>query len=208
MSLESSTGLGVGGAGLHDRLPKVLKELQGLTISTVAGAAANTKINLAALRSEDTIIGATKVASGVPSDVLGTLTVEDLRASGTLTLSGVVAADTAVVNGKTYTFKASADPLKLEVTVGGTDTITATNLKNKINQVEANGSVVASSSGAVVTIKAKLEGTAGNSIALGSTTHVTRSGATLSGGTTTGGFKLSGDSTGAVIQLVWFNKNY
>lgn len=207
MSLESATGLGVGGAGLNDRLQKIVKELQGLTVTTVAGAAANTKINVAALRSEDTIIAATKVDTGVPSDVLSTLTIEDVRASGTLTLSGVVADDTAVVNGKTYTFKASADPMARQVTVGGTDTITATNLKNKINEVEANGDVIASSSGAVVTIKAKLEGTGGNSIALGATTHVTRSAATLAGGTTTGGFKLSADSASKVIQLIWFNKN-
>ena len=206
MSLESVTGLGIGGAGIHDRLPKILKELQGFTTTLVAGAVANTKIDVAALRSEDTILAALKFDTGVPSDVLGTLTVEDVRASGTLTLSGVVADDTAVVNGKTYTFKASANALRREVTVGGSDTITATNLKNKINEVEANGSVVASSSGAVVTIKAKAEGTGGNSIALGATTHVTRSGATLTGGTATGGFKLSADSTGTNVLLLWFNK--
>lgn len=48
-----------GGSGLSDgTLASAIKELQGLTISPVAGAAAGVKMNIAAIREEDTILAA------------------------------------------------------------------------------------------------------------------------------------------------------
>ena len=46
MALQDLTGVGQGGAGLQDKLPKAVKELQGARQVVVAGAAANTNIAL------------------------------------------------------------------------------------------------------------------------------------------------------------------
>ena len=47
-----------GGSGLTDNLPKLVRELAGLTPTIVAGVAAGSKMNIAAIREEDTILAA------------------------------------------------------------------------------------------------------------------------------------------------------
>ncbi len=105
MSLEKVGPLGYGGERLNTRLPKILQELQGFTISgPLTGAAANTPIVVAdGIDIQDTIVKALMFASGVPSDITSTVSIVDLRASGTLTLASVVAGATATINGKVYT---------------------------------------------------------------------------------------------------------
>lgn len=110
-------------------------------------------------------------------------------ASATLTFSTAVptANETVTVNGKVFTFKAAnavTDPY--HVAIGGTLNDTATNMAAAINKHRqdfgvANG-VIASVSGAVVTVKSA--GTAGNAVTLAEAgANIAASGANLTGGT-------------------------
>jgi hypothetical protein len=208
MALESLKRVGPGNSGLHNDLPKILTELQGLNVTLLTGAAANTKIALAAIRNEDTIISAVQFAAGVPTDITGTMSIDDLRASGTLTLGSVVAGNNAVVNGKTYTFRAAGtqNALLNEISLGANANEAAANLAARINFAEGSGVVFASAAANVVTVRARAEGTGGNAITISGSTNVTASGATLAGGAASGGVRSSGNTTGNTIQLFWYNK--
>lgn len=111
----------------------------------------------------------------------------DVAASGTLTLASVVATNTCSVNGTTFTCVASGATGN-QFNVGGTDTITATNLAAAINAsatAVVSGAVVATSSGAVVTITALASGAGGNMYTIsGGQATITASGANLTGGVT------------------------
>jgi len=199
MAKESLTGL----SG-SPRVSKALRELQGLTVSVLTGASANTKIDLAAIRPEDTIVSAVMVAAGVPSDISADASIVDLRATGTLTLGTVVANNTATVNGRLFTFKATPTDLQ-HVLLGGTAAANAINLAAKINALEGNA-VTATPATNVVTVRANAEGTAGNSIAIVGGSNVTASGATLAGGSATGGVKFTSSTASNTVLLTWFNK--
>ena len=71
MSLEQNSQLGVGGAGLSGNsagsVSAIVKELQGFSVTLLAGAAANTSIPLASIRKEDTIISALNNAGPLPT---------------------------------------------------------------------------------------------------------------------------------------------
>lgn len=73
MALEQNPSLGNGGAGFQGSgsgsAAAMLKELQGLSIRVVAGAAASTSIAVAGIATEDTILSVVKFSAGVPSDV-------------------------------------------------------------------------------------------------------------------------------------------
>lgn len=194
-------------------VPGAVKELQGFTLSLLAGAAANTKINVAALRKKHTLLGALNNNAGTITDILSTITVEDLRATGTLTCAAVAAGDTCEVNGVTYTAAvapASATQFKVEAT----NNAQAATLAKCINDYENRyagsaqnvAKVVASVVNAVVTITAKDEGTDGNALTLlGTAVRLVASGSgTLAGGSATGGFKSSG--TTQQVILFWLNK--
>lgn len=201
---ESGTGPG--------SLYAILAELQGLNINLVTGGSASTKFNLAAIRQEDTIVAAFNNNAGTLTDIKANITIADTRASGTLTLSGIVADDTAVVNGVTYTFKASpnsGDIRQVQLTAGNNNANAAA-LSAAINKYnDCRGSYVTNVSATVlnnvVTVTANSEGTDANSYGLVGGTHITASAATLAGGTTTGGI-LSSSVTNQII-LFWFNKN-
>lgn len=212
MSLEALSKLGIGGTGLNgqgaESVFAALREVQGLTMSVLAGAAANTKINLAAIRSEDTIVGALNNNAGTITDIKADVMVEDVRASGTVTFTGAAVADeTITVNGKVYTAKAAVTDTMTQFPVTATVATAAAALAAAINAREANAlnEVTASSNAGVVTVRATAEGTGGNAITLvEGATNVAVSGAVLSGGTATGGIKSS-SITNQVI-LLWFNK--
>lgn len=210
--LENVSKVGHGGAGGQGYGPgsvqAILTELQGLAIALLTGAGANTKIALAAIRPEDTILSAINNNAGTLTDITNTMSIVDPRATGTLTLSGVAADQTVTVAGKTYTAVDGVAANSSEFTVDGDDTADAAALAAAINATE-NGrdlsQVTATSAAGVVTVKAIADGTAGNSIALTkSAAGVTLSGATLSGGTATGGVQ----STGVTNQILlhWYNK--
>jgi len=107
------------------------------------------------------------------------------QASGTLTLDTVIATNTALINGVTFTAVASGATGN-QFNVGGSDTITAANLAAAINgsaSALVNGHVLASAVGPVVTVTAKLAGVTGNAITIaGGGATVAASGARLTGG--------------------------
>lgn len=215
MALEQNTQLGVGGAGMQGNAPgsvaAMVKELQGFSVSLLAGAAANTTIPLAAIRKEDTVISALNNSAGTITDITANISINSVNASGTVTAGTVVAGDSVTIAGLTYTLVsnptvvAAGDYSKVKVGASATDA--ATNLAAAVNAREGSRTalVIATSAVAVVTITAVAEGVAGNSIALTEVgTTFTVSGAVLTGGTATGGIK-STSVTNQVI-LYWFNK--
>lgn len=215
--LENLNGLGVGGAkvsgGVTPNLATALAELQGLNILLLAGAAANTKINLAAIRSEDTIVAAFNNNAGTLTDITGTMSIDDTRASGTVSVGATAAGDTVTVAGLTYTLVANGTNVAAgdytKVKVGASATDCATNLAAAINARESRRNtaqqVTASAATTTVTVRAVVDGTAGNSIALAEVGNTfTVSGATLANGTATGGVRSTGVTN--QIMLFWYNK--
>jgi phage tail sheath gpL-like len=107
------------------------------------------------------------------------------RASGTLTLASVVATNSCVINGVTFTAVASGATGN-QFNVGVDDPTTAANLAAAINAsitAFVSGYVVATSSGAVVTVLSVFYALAGNMITLAGGTNITASGSKLTGGT-------------------------
>jgi len=213
MALYSDASLGVGGTGFQGTGPEsaaaMIKELQGLNVELLTGTTANTKIAVAAIREGDTILKCLNNNAGTITDKTSTMSIVPVKASGTLTLVSAIATDAVTVNGKTYTFQAGAPTTYGQVQIGVSDTASATNLKNAINSYETRVGneyeVVATSNAGVVTITARAEGTAGNAITISSAdSTITASGATLAGGTATGGV-MSTDVTNQLI-LFWYNK--
>lgn len=85
-----------------------------------------------------------------------------VQASGTITLSSFVNNDTITINGTTMTGKDTPSGAA-EFAILGTDTLTAAAAVVKINaNTTLNKQVVASSSGAVITITALVPGAFGN----------------------------------------------
>jgi hypothetical protein len=208
-----SSNFGKGGSGLDKLLRAILVEQQGLTISLLAGATASTKMDLAAIRDEDTVIAAVHNTAGTLA-LLTDVTIVDLRASGTITFTGVpIAAETITVNAKIYTFIAAVavrTPGSRQINLGTDEDTTAANVVAVVNEVEAwDGSqqVRAAAVAGVVTITAVAEGTGGNAFTLAeSATTTAVSGAVLSGGNATGGVKSGTDISTDQLLLVWFNK--
>lgn len=142
--------------------------IMGRTISVKVPLAETTLDNLVA-----TMPGATLVQNG------GT------KASGTITVStNPVANDTIVVNGVTFTFKASATT-PLDIAIGAAANNTATNIAAVLTAYSDPRVSIAKYSVAtnVVTVTYEEYGTGGNAFTLAKTgTGITVSGATLSGG--------------------------
>lgn len=215
MSLqELNKQLGQGGANLNDQAPAALKELQGLTVSVLAGAAADTKINLNAIRLEDTLVSVLESAAGVFTERSANTTIADLRASGTLTVVTAAAGNTATVNDVVFTYSANPTAITDVAFTDGDDNANAAALASAINAYERRyqegwpeATVVASVAANVVTVTAVEEGSAGNAITLAGTGGVTASAATLENGSDTGGILIDVDTTGDSLAVFWFNKN-
>ncbi len=193
--LNSLTGLGAGGSRLDMSGPlslsAVLTEIQGLTFSLLGSAGAGVKNNLAAIRPEDTIVAALNNNGGTITNVAF---VQGAKAAGTLTFASAVENDTFVVNGVTFTLKASPVlGVYTDVVVGATDTAQATFAAAAINAFfgATDGSVTATSALGVVTITSATSGTGSNSYTTVGGTHVTAGAATLAGGTADAGITIS-----------------
>lgn len=224
MAMEQiSALLGHGGVGLTDKLPKVVKEIAGLNVTVVNGAAAGTAMAIAAMRDEDTILEAVRLNDtwAAPTSDLANITIQSCKASGTITLANAVpvADDEVEVRGVTYTFQAAADRVALtDVLIGATLAASAANLAAAINAYETSYDgtsarvplVVATADNAVVTVTAVNEGTAANAYTLAKTFatagNASVSASTLAGGTTTGGIKSTTDLSTASLLVFWFNK--
>ena len=108
-----------------------------------------------------------------------------VAATGTVTLAAMVAADTVTVASVVFTCVASGATGN-QFNLGGTDTITATNLAAAINASASLSQVaMATSTGPVVTVTAALKGKIGNSLGLAISLHGSVSGALLTGGVNT-----------------------
>lgn len=206
MALTQTEREGLGG----NKNSPAISELQGLNISLLAGALADTKIDVATINSGDTVISAINNNGGTMTDVTGTISIVDLRASGTLTAVSAVDTDVFEVNGTTYTISTAGGAAYTEVQVGSDDTEMAENMVAAINghetTYEGGGNVVTASNVlGVVTITANDSGAAGNAVTISSVdTTITASAATLENGSDTGGIQ----STGATDQLLvhWYKK--
>lgn len=146
----------------------------------LAKPAAHAKEAITALQAE-----LSGLASGARSGRL-TLTIQDAsagdRASATITVGTESADDTVVIGDVTLTWKASPSG-ESEVDIGGTSTISATNLAAAINaHTQLGGVVTATSAAAVVTVTAALPGRIGEQVTLVETgSSVTVSSARLTG---------------------------
>lgn len=191
---------------------RAVQELQNLNISLVSGAAASTKINIAAIRSIDTIASAiyrTTVAGALVDDTAN-VTISDINAKGTLDLNTVIEGTIAIVNGVTYTFTPTPGVSYASVDLGANDDEAAANLAAAINGVEGSpgqpNAFYAMAAADVVTIRARDEGVAGNAITIVGDTEITASGGTLSGGSATGGVESTTDTSAGQLTVFWFNK--
>lgn len=115
------------------------------------------------------------------------------NASGTLTGSTVVATDTAVINGVTFTCVASGATGN-QFNVGADDDESMENLANAINGSATslvNGYVFASAAATVVTVYAITPSTLGNCMTLAATGGITAGAARLAGSSPEAAFTLS-----------------
>jgi len=187
---------------------RAVQELQGLNVSLVTGGTADTKYDLAAIRELDTITAVHNNDAGTLTDITGTVSIADINAQGTLTLDTVIEGTTAEVNGVTYTFTATPTVAYNSVDLGADDNEAAANLAAAINGVEGSpgqpNAFYAEAALDVVTVRARDEGVAGNAITIVGDTEITASGATLAGGSVTGGVLSSGATNQMVVY--WFNK--
>lgn len=217
MTLANTAQLGKGGTGFHgtgkDSAAQAIKELQGLRISLVTGGAANTKFNLAGLTSQDTLLSVLNNNAGALTDVTANASISDTRAVGTVTAAtGGTAGDTVTIAGLVYTLVAAgavvAPQDKSKVKVGATAADLATNLLAAVQARENNRpttQVTASRNAAIVTVTAIAGGTEGNALTLAETGNsFTISGATLSGGSATGGLAVTSVTNQLVVY--WFKK--
>lgn len=216
MTFENVSNLGKGGAGMQGQgagsVARAIKELQGLQVSLVTGGAANSKLALAAITPRDTLIAAHNNNAGVLTDVTATTTISDNRASGTVTAASAgTAGDTVSIAGLTYTLVAAnatvglADKTKVKVAADAAGL--AANLMAAVQAREANRDtkVTVSRNAAVLTITAYAGGTDGNALALAETGNSFNiSGATLSGGSATGGVQVTSVTNQLVVY--WFKK--
>lgn len=117
-----------------------------------------------------------------------------IRAYGDITFTGnPAAADTVTINGNAITF-VSGTPSTHEVQIGGDLLITAQRLIAEINAYPALYAVTAAGTEDVVSVRAIATGTGGNALTLAeSSTALTVSGATLSGGSASGVIGATGN---------------
>lgn len=202
--------------GFPPGLGAVITEAQGLTFALIAGGSANAKLNIAAIRKEDTVLFAMNNNAETLTDVTNTITISETRASATLTVASVVNTDVCVVNGVTYTFKTTPtleNHIKVTAAGAGADNANAAALARAINRYEGRfvsgelntPKVKAVANAAVVTVTSNADGAAGNAITFTGTAVrlVATGGGHLAGGTDTGSIS----SSGATNQLLvaWYN---
>lgn len=123
-------------------------------------------------------------------------------ATGTLTLANAVPVDgdKFTIGGQDVVFKA-ANPVGMQVLIGGTIGATATNLANFINETPALG-VTATVAGGVVTLKGLYPGSAGNDVTLAKTFAMAANG-TVSGANMAGGADVT-ETLAGVTRGMWY----
>ena len=192
--------LGHGGTGMHgdgaESVAAMVRQLQSLRVSLVTGGTADTKRDLGDIRMSDVIVSALNNNGGTITDVTSTMSIDDLRAKGTITLTTVDPDDTVTVNDVTYV-------AGVDFAIAATVALTAENLAKAIHHHESTygQAVSASAADEVVTVVARAEGTAGNAIDLAKVgAGIAVSGTTLADGAAAGGVR----STGTTNQIIVF----
>jgi len=124
-----------------------------------------------------------KIISGAHPATVQTK-VNAVKATGTITFSGLVADDTFTIAGQTFTAKVSPSG-GAQFALGADDTAAAANAVVKINaNTTLDGRIVATSALGVITLTALLPGEAANSTAIAISAHGSVSGSGyMSGGT-------------------------
>jgi phage tail sheath gpL-like len=108
-----------------------------------------------------------------------------VAATGTVTIAAMVATDTVTTNGTAFTAVVSGATAN-QFNIGGSDTITATNLAASINAsvtTTIKGVVSATALATVVTLTAVVPGNVGNANTLAISAHGSVSAARMTGGT-------------------------
>lgn len=116
------------------------------------------------------------------------------RATGTLTLVSVAAAETVVVGTQTYTAISGA-PGALQFDISGDDAADALSLATIIRTTDNANFKVSNAGTNVVSLVAVTRGTAGNALTLTGDTGVTASAATLTGASNTPQLIMDGETT-------------
>jgi Mu-like prophage tail sheath protein gpL len=204
---------------LGEALPKIVEELQGLTISLVTGAGANAEVAVESMEAEDTIAKIINMTDLTEMD-LANVSIGDRRASGTLTvLDTLESGDVIVVNGKTYTFTEMYESITTNVgpniipfaaNPSGPDDVATIAARLAKVLMSSDSALYATVVDNVVTVIWRVVGTVGNAKTLvvsGANGHVTRSGATLTGGAATNGFQSTDSTSGKKLLVFWYNKN-
>jgi hypothetical protein len=166
-----SSQLMKGGAGAVDQLPKIVRELAGYRVSYVAGATNGTKMNVAALRLEDTLLAVIigTDTGGAWTDDVANCTIQTTKATGTLTVATVINGSTCTVGKTSYTFRTTPtiySATAVDLPILGTNDLNAAALCNAINAIESRydgtkartPNVVATVANAVVTVTAVADG--------------------------------------------------
>lgn len=132
-----------------------------------------------------TVIGLNSAGKAVVWNPDATNPDVDAYATGAITFTGQPTAnDTITINGHAITWKASGAAAN-EVNIGGSATLSAAALLAVINAAPLTYLVTASGTALVLALQATTAGTSGNAITLTeSTSNLTVSGATLTGGDT------------------------
>jgi len=98
MALEQNALLGHGGTGFQGTgagsAAAMIRELQGLTVVVLTGAAANTNIAVAGIETEDTIVSAIEFEAGVPVDRTG---VTSITSAGNIQINDVTTGNKVVL---------------------------------------------------------------------------------------------------------------
>lgn len=193
-------------------------KVENIKQAAVAGAAIDTKIDIADIREKDQILGVVNITTF--AELSGEASVSNIKANGTIQCTSVVADDYVTVDGTIFkgvanpaadglnSGRSSAGPFLFDV--GANDDECAANLADAINFVAGlkEKAVTASATTDTVTVEAGVEGTVGNAIKLAESTtgaRFTLSGATLANGTDTGGIELSTTATGGENLIVtWY----
>ena len=170
--------------GVHPSVKKVLKELQGFTVSVTTTTALDVLEAISGMKDVDTLLAALDTGSS-HDDVLADLTIHDGRAFGKLTIAaGANVGDTVTVNSLVYTaVSGTAD--NTEWDQSGAPAAEITSLAASINSRDsANVTAVALDTICKITAVAKGEG--GNAFNLLESTsgvRIVANGATLLQGT-------------------------
>lgn len=173
-------------------MPRSVVDQTQVPVPDIEGVQANSTITGTQADFQDFQIIPDNVQTNEPNEQQynydGLVTSTSDSATGTVTVAGVLAADTVTVNGLVYTAVAGVKANNTEFSIDGDDTASAADLADSIlndTRTGTIGDLLAQNAAAVVTITSTLDGAAGNAVTLASSngTRLAVSGATLAGGT-------------------------